>query len=231
MNSKMKVTVKLFARFREAAGIGKTELEMGNGATVDDLLTRLHAQYLRLSDVQTSMIISVNQQFVPVDSQLHDGDEVAIFPPVSGGADSFRVTPEPISVDEVTRSVTRPHVGAVATFVGAVRNVSAGKAVAYLEYEAYQDMAMAKMGQVADEARARWPAIVDVAIVQRVGHLDVGEVAAVIAVSSPHRHDGCFDACRYAIDRLKQVVPIWKKEVGPTGETWVEGDHLPDTSD
>ncbi len=85
MNSRMKVTVKLFARFREAAGIGKTELEMGDGATVDDLLTRLHARYTRLSDVQTSMIISVNQQFVPADSQLHDGDEVAIFPPVSGG--------------------------------------------------------------------------------------------------------------------------------------------------
>ena len=227
----MKITVKLFARFREAAGVAKTELEMDAGATVDDLLTRLHARYPRLSDVQTFIIISVNQQFMPADSQLHHGDEVAIFPPVSGGADSFRVTSDTVSVDEVTGAVTHPHVGAVATFVGVVRNVSDGKEVSYLEYEAYQDMAVVKMGQVADEARASWPGIVDVAIVQRVGHLEVGEVAAVIAVSSAHRNDGCFEACRYAIDRLKQVVPIWKKEVGPTGETWVEGHHRPDTGD
>ena len=227
----MKITVKLFARFREAAGVGKTELEMDSGATVDDLLARLHARHPRLSEVQTSIIISVNQKFVPADSRLHDGDEVAIFPPVSGGTDLLRVTPEPILVDAVARSVTHPHVGAVATFVGVVRNVSDGKPVSYLEYEAYQDMAVAKMGQVADEARARWPGIVDVAIVQRVGHLEVGEVAAVIAVASAHRDDGCFEACRYVIDRLKQVVPIWKKEVGPTGEIWVEGDHLPEMGD
>jgi molybdopterin synthase catalytic subunit len=92
-------------------------------------------------------------------------------------------------------------------------------------------MAVAKMRQVADEARAQWPDIVDIAIVQRIGHLEVGEVAVVIGVSSGHRGEGCFEACRYAIDRLKQIVPIWKKEVGPGGETWVEGDYLPAMAD
>jgi molybdopterin synthase catalytic subunit len=127
--------------------------------------------------------------------------------------------------------VVQPSTGAVATFAGVVRNASAGKEVAYLEYEAYEEMALAKMKQVADEARARWPDIVEVAIVQRIGHLEVGDVAVAIAVSSGHRDEGCFEACRYAIDRLKQIVPIWKKEVGPTGEEWVEGEYLPTPTD
>ena len=127
--------------------------------------------------------------------------------------------------------VVRPNTGAVATFAGVVRNVSVGKEVAYLEYEAYQAMAVAKLRQVAEEARTQWPEIVGMAIVQRIGHLEVGDVAVVIAVSSGHRDGGCFEACRYAIDRLKQIVPIWKKEVGPAGDEWVEGDYLPATSD
>jgi molybdopterin synthase catalytic subunit len=121
--------------------------------------------------------------------------------------------------------------GAVAVFVGVVRNSSEGKPVSALEYEAYEEMAIAKMRQIAEEARARWPQIGDVAIVQRVGHLEVGQLAVVIAVASPHRQEGCFEACRYAIDRLKQIVPIWKKEIGPLGEEWVEGEYLPDTND
>ncbi len=227
----MKVTIKLFARLREAVGAGKLERELSDGATIEDLLNALHAEFPRLADLTARTIVSVNQEFATPDSRLRDGDEVAIFPPVSGGGDSFRVTFDPISIDEVAQAVVRPHTGAVTTFVGVVRNVSGGKAVAYLEYEAYEEMAVAKMRQVADEARRQWPQIVDVAIVQRIGHLEVGDVAVVIAVSSGHRDEGCFEACRYAIDRLKQIVPVWKKEVGPTGEEWVEGHYLPTTTD
>jgi molybdopterin converting factor subunit 1 len=227
----MRVTVKLFARLREVAGVGKLERELADGTTVTDLLNSLYAEFPPMADLAMRTIISVNHEFVAPDSLLRDGDEVAIFPPVSGGADSFRITFDPININEVAQVVVRPHTGAVVTFAGVVRNVSDGKEVAYLEYEAYEEMAVAKMRQVADEARAQWPQIADMAIVQRIGHLEVGELAVVIAVSSGHRDEGCFEACRYAIDRLKQVVPIWKKEVGPTGEEWVEGDYLPATTD
>jgi molybdopterin synthase catalytic subunit len=227
----MKVTVKLFARLREVVGAGKLERELGERATVGDLLGNLQTDYPRLEALTQRTIISVNQEFASPDSPLHDGDEVAIFPPVSGGADTFRVVFDPVSIDQVAGMVVRPQTGAVAAFAGVVRNVSDGKQVAYLEYEAYQEMALAKMSQVAEEARSRWPQIVDIAIVQRIGHLEVGEVAVVIAVSSGHRDEGCFEACRYAIDRLKQIVPIWKKEVGPGGEEWVEGDYVPTRKD
>jgi molybdopterin converting factor subunit 1 len=223
----MKVTVKLFARLRQIVGDGTMERDLTEGATVGDLLHSLHAEFPRLADFTARTIISVNQEFATPDSPLRDGDEVAIFPPVSGGADAFQVTFDPVSLEEVAQAVIRPQTGAVATFTGVVRNVSDGKEVSYLEYEAYEEMALAKMRQVAGEARDRWPQIVDMAIVQRIGHLEVGDVAVVIAVSSGHRHEGCFEACRYTIDRLKQIVPIWKKEVGPGGEAWVEGDYLP----
>jgi molybdopterin converting factor subunit 1 len=227
----MRVKVKLFARLREVVGTGNLERELGEGATVRDLLDDLQAEHPRLAELTLRSIISVNQEFAAPDGRLQDGDEVAIFPPVSGGADAFRVTFDPLSIDEVAHMVLRPHTGAVTTFAGVVRNVSAGKEVAYLEYEAYQEMALAKMRQVALEARSRWPQIVDIAITQRIGHLEVGQVAVVIAVSAGHRDEGCFEACRYAIDRLKQIVPIWKKEVGPSGEEWVEGDYLPSEKD
>jgi molybdopterin synthase catalytic subunit len=227
----MKVTVKLFARLREIVGEGRLEQELGEGATVEDLLRTLQAAYPGLAQVTARTIVSVNQEFATPDSLLRDGDDVAIFPPVSGGGDSFRVTFEPISIEDVAKAVVFPNTGAVVSFAGVVRNVSEGKEVAYLEYEAYEEMALAKLRQVADEARAQWPQIVDVAIAQRIGHLEVGEVAVVIAVSSGHRDQGCFEACRYVIDRLKQIVPIWKREVGPTGEEWVEGDYLPTAND
>jgi len=227
----IRVRVRLFAGLREIAGVGELERELNEGVTVADLFEALHAEYPRLADVTPRTVISVNQEFVTPDNLLSDGDEVAIFPPVSGGAESFRVTFDPITLDEVAGMVVKPHTGAVATFAGVVRNVTRDKEVAYLEYEAYEEMALAKLRQVAEEARVRWPGIVDIAIMQRIGHLDVGDAAVVIAVSSGHRDEGCFEACRYAIDRLKQIVPIWKKEVGPTGEEWVEGDYLPTTTD
>lgn len=232
----MQVTIRLFARFKEIAGTGKLTEQVAEGVTVAQVVALLSKRFEHLPLAQEQTILSVNQDFATPDTILQDGDEVAIFPPVSGGADSgdnepgqdkFALTHDPVSIDEVARMVTYPHTGAVATFAGVIRNVSGDKDVTGLRYEAYHEMATAKMKQVAAEARTQWPDIVDIAIVQRIGQLDVGETAIVIAVSSGHRNQGCFEACRYSINRLKEIVPIWKKEFGPDGEEWIEGDYNP----
>lgn len=232
----MKVTIKLFARMREVVGSSTLERDLDGNATVADVKHSLQAEFPNLAQVAPRTIVSVNKEFADDTTPVADGDEVAFFPPVSGGsgptdAGKFAVTFEPLNLDEIAAKVVKPETGAVAVFGGVVRNVSAGKEVEHLEYEAYEEMAVAKLRQVADEARRQWPKIVDIAIVQRIGHLEVGENAVVVAVSSPHRYDGCFEACAFAINRLKQIVPIWKKEVGPDGKAWVEGDYLPTTND
>ena len=229
----MQVTVKLFARFKEIAGTGKLTEHVAEGATVAQIIDLLSQRFERLPLVAEQTILSVNQDFATPETVLQDGDEVAIFPPVSGGIDAdrgldkFSLTLDPVSIDDVAGMVTYPHTGAVATFAGVIRNVSGNKDVTGLHYEAYHEMALAKMKQVAAEAREQWPEIVDIAIVQRIGQLDVGETAIVIAVSSGHRNQGCFEACQYSINRLKEIVPIWKKEFGPDGEEWIEGDYNP----
>ncbi|MCK6626283.1 MAG: molybdopterin converting factor subunit 1 [Anaerolineae bacterium] len=231
----MRVTVKLFARLRELVGTHSIERQVAENATIADLVQMLQAEFPKLVEVFPRTVVSVNREFAERETRLTDGDEVAFFPPVSGGSGSddsmFAITFEPISLDVWAAKVRRPETGAVAVFAGTVRNVSAGKEVEHLEYEAYEEMAVAKLRQVAAEAREQWPKIVEIAIVQRIGHLEVGDNAVIVAVSSPHRGDGCFEACQYAINRLKQIVPIWKKEVSPDGSEWVEGDYLPSTQD
>ncbi len=223
----MQVTVKLFARLREIVGAAQLVRELSEGATLGDLLEVLHTEFPALQEIAARTFVALNHQLATPDHRLQDGDEVALFPPVSGGADYVAIAREPLDTAQIIRRTIRPDTGAVATFVGVVRNVSCGKAVLYLEYEAYDEMALRMLHQIAEEIHTRWPRVAEVAMVQRIGRLEVGEVAVVIAVSSAHRDDGCFDACRYAIERLKQIVPIWKKEVGPDGTVWVEGDYLP----
>ena len=224
----MQVTVKLFARLREVVGNGELVRELEEGATLDDLLQELYAQFPVLRDLATRTFIALNHQLATPSSPLHDGDEVALFPPVSGGADYVGITHDSLDIEIIIRKTIQPDTGAVATFVGSVRNISRGREVLYLEYEAYEPMALNMLRQIVAEIHTRWPRIAEVAIVQRIGRLEIGDIAVVIAVSSGHRDDGCFEACRYAIERLKQIVPIWKKEVGPDGTTWIEGDYLPE---
>jgi len=233
----MQITIKFFARLRDLVGTKSLTRDIADNSTIAELIDILQVEFPQLAGLIPSTAIALNQEFADPQARLHEGDEVALFPPVSGGtdamdeADKFAVTLDPITLDEIATRVVTPETGAVAVFAGVVRNVSDGKAVEHLEYEAYEEMAVAKLRQVADEAYKQWPDIVDMAIVQRIGHLKIGETAVVVAVSSSHRNDGCFEACAYAINRLKEIVPIWKKEIGPDGAEWIEGDYLPSTSD
>ena len=144
------------------------------------------------------------------------------------GEKLFEVTTEPISVDEVSHRVSDPRVGAVVSFAGIVRGINAGRTVHYLEYETYPEMAELTLAQIGEEIKARWP-VEQVAIVHRVGRQEIGETSVVIAVASGHRQ-GAFEAGRYAIDRIKEIVPIWKKEYFEGGEVWIDGPEKPPKS-
>lgn len=169
-------------------------------------------------------MVMVNQSYAAPDKTLQDGDEVAFIPPVSGGAPSmFRVQEGPIDAREVETLVLDPGAGAVVTFSGTVRDHGRGQRVSLLEYEAYAPAAERMMAQVGDEIAARWP-VIKIAMVHRTGALPVGEVSVVIAISSAHR-DAAFEASRYAIERLKEIVPIWKKEHYDDGAAWLGSEH------
>ena len=206
----MRVRVRLFAGLRERAGWGDRELD--GVERVADVWPALD-----LGDEPAGLLYAVNREYADVDRALSDGDEVALIPPVSGGA--FRITDKPLSLDAAVSEVAGEAVGAIATFTGTVRRESRGRVVLYLEYEAYADMATDVMAQIAGELKKR-EHIFEVAIHHRVGRVEVGEASVVIAVSAPHRQ-AALEACRDAIDRLKETVPLWKKEVYESGEEWI----------
>ncbi len=231
----MRIHVRLFASLREAAGEDTFTLDVPEGTTVRDLVRRVHERFPQTEGIAGAIYAAVNNRYVNPDTPLKEGDEVALFPPVSGGESvdvkRFEVTEAPISLDEVAARVNHPTCGAVVVFAGIVRGITGDQETEYLEYEAYKEMAEATLAQIGEEVRSRWPHVEDIAIVHRVGRMDVGEPSVVIAVASPHRDDGVFEACRYAIERLKEIVPIWKKEVLTTGAHWVEGPTTPGEDD
>jgi molybdopterin converting factor subunit 1 len=208
----VKVRVKLFAALREQAGTRERELELADDAGVGDVWAALG-----LGAEPQGLVYAVNRAYVERATRLTDGDEVAVIPPVSGGA--FRLSDEPLSLEEVAREVASDDAGAIATFVGTTRAHSRGREVIRLEYEAYEGMAEAEMERIAGSLRDRHD-VIDVAIHHRVGPVEIGETSVVIAVSAAHRA-AAFDACREAIDTLKQTVPLWKKELYVGGEEWV----------
>jgi molybdopterin synthase catalytic subunit len=203
------VTIRLFAGLRERAGWSSRELV---AATVADVWPQLG-----LGDEPAGLLYAVNKAYAGRDTALADGDEVALIPPVSGGA--FRLTDEPIDPNAVIREVSTPEAGGIATFIGTTRVHSRGRTVHYLDYEAYGGMAEAVMAQLADDLKAKHE-LCEVAITHRVGRVDIGELSVVIAVSAPHRA-AALTACQEAIDTLKQTVPLWKKEVYEGGEEWI----------
>ena len=241
----MNLTVLFFATLKDRAGLSRAPLALPEAATVTLLKTTLAEQFPALAPALPTALVSVNREFALPDDPLHEGDEVALFPPVSGGAERdqppptlYRLTNDAIDLNELVASITLPTTGAACVFTGMVRGETHRTDGALgphqtirLEYEAYAPMAEEKMKQVADEIRARWPSVEGIVLVQRIGPLDPGTPTVLIACSAAHRDTGVFEAARYGIDRLKEIVPVWKKEIGPQGEAWVEGHYTPSEQD
>jgi len=216
----MRVAVKLFGSIREAVGEKELSVELPEGASAGELRRRLAARYRVFDDFGERLAVSVHFEVVPLDTALRDGDEVAFLPPVSGGAGLCWISERPLLEADAVARVKGPSMGGIVTFVGAVRDHARGRSIRHLEYEAYPEMAVREMDKISDQAARRWPGA-QVAIGHRSGHLEVGEIAVVVAAAAPHRAEA-FDACRFAIDTLKRTVPIWKKEVATDGEYWVD---------
>jgi molybdopterin converting factor subunit 1 len=236
----MDVQILLFSILKERAGQSRLTLTVKDGATVNDVRQALAERYPEMDVNVEHAIASVNRDFATDSDMIQEGDEVAFFPPVSGGSgeswpELFALPTEAINHDEVIHAITTPSTGAVALFSGIVRGKTQKEGhlpqTDYLEYEAYEPMAIEKMQQVAQEIRIQWPKVQGIAILQRLGRLSVGQNTVLIACSAAHRDDGCFEATRYGIDRLKEIVPVWKKEVNPDGEVWIEGEYKPTPAD
>jgi molybdopterin synthase catalytic subunit len=218
----MRVRVKLFGSLREEAGAAELSVDLAEGARVSALRAQLAEKLPILARLGERLAVSVNLEVAKLDRVLEENDEVAFLPPVAGGVGRCSLSSAPLDEAAVTARVSGPDAGGVVTFVGQVRDHARGHAIQHLEYEAYPEMAEREMQKIADAAGERWPGT-RVAIAHRTGRLEIGDLAVVIAAASPHRAQA-FEACRFAIDTLKQTVPIWKKEVATDGAYWVD-DH------
>jgi MoaE-MoaD fusion protein len=218
----MQIRLKFFAVVRERLGRSEMDIDLPEGSTIADaraVVDELAGEAAPL--IQRSMTM-LNQEYASPEDLLSDGDELAFIPPVSGG-DHFKVHADALDAQALTASVEDDGAGAVVTFLGAVRDNARGRAVTHLDYEAYPEAAEKMLAKIADEMRERWP-VLHVAIEHRTGKLAIGEVSVVIAVSSAHR-DAAFESCAYAIERIKEIVPIWKKEFYEDGEVWIGSEH------
>ena len=216
----MTVSVLYFAAARERAGLAEERFAaLPAPGTVRSLLAELCARHPSLVPLLPHLRVAVNQAFVGLDEVVPEGAEVALIPPVAGGAGLFRVVERPPTLDEVVAAVRDAARGGLVTFTGVVRQESRGRQVVRLTYEAYVPMAEKVLAGVGAEAEERWPGV-RLAIVHRVGVLQPGDVAVVIAAAAPHRSEA-FEACRFAIERLKRDAPIWKRETYQDGEEWV----------
>lgn len=231
------VKVLFFASIKERTGVKETQLQLPENVDVGSFKLLLAERYPEVAASLNSVIISINREFAFDVDPIPEGAEIAVFPPVSGGNESQETLPTVICVTEnaidfekLISQVTLPTTGAACIFSGMVRGVTTLKDVRetlYLEYEAYHQMAESKMWQVVEEIREQWPAVIGIAMVQRLGRLDPGTPTVLIVCTAAHRNTGVFEAAKYGIDRLKEIVPVWKKEVSPHGEMWVEGDYFP----
>ena len=219
------VTLRLFAVYRERVGSDCIEVALPAGATVEDALRCLAESHPVTEPLLATTMVAVNQSYVERSEQLQSGDEVALIPPVSGGLDypspdpRILITDEPLDADRVTAMVTDTANGGIVTFQGVTRDETGGRVVVRLDYEAYPEMAYKTLQQIFAEVEERW-GITDVALAHRIGRLELGEASLVVAVGAAHRAEA-FAATMYMVDRLKEIVPIWKKEQFEDGSVWV----------
>ena len=245
----MQVRILFFGVLKDLAGRESDSLSLPDGATLADVLSYYQERIPRWKEFVSSMAISVNQEYAAPDTRLKAGDEVALLPPVSGGSQGAGETPPPqpagpfdlvqggrrgcasimrdaIVAEKIVAAIKRPEDGAVAVFEGMVRNHSRGRRTLHLDYEAYEEMALKQMEALAAQALSKF-GVRDVALVHRLGRLQIGETSVLIVVASAHRA-AAFDACRWLIDTLKRTVPIWKKEHFEDGAVWADGEPFPD---
>jgi molybdopterin synthase catalytic subunit len=220
----MKVKVLFFGVTHDLTGCAQEQVEVPEGENLEGLRRLYETRFPLLLSVGGSLLLAVNQEIAKGSTPLRDGDEVAFMPPVSGGAggDFFRLTRSPISASDLAKQLRAAKDGAVVIFEGIVRNHSGGRSTLYLEYEAYEPMAVGKMEEVGCEAKQKF-AIDGMGMIHRLGRLEIGETSVAIIVTAEHRR-AAFEACQYAIDRLKQIVPVWKKEYFADGAVWSEGE-------
>jgi len=225
----VRIRVLFFGQLKDIVGVAQEDTELSEGSRVEDLFERYGRRFPKLAEFRPSIAASVNQEYAGWRAPLASGDEVAFLPPVSGGQqettiaqDIFQLVRFPIDSREIAESLKAPQDGALVVFDGFVRNSFKGQPTQYLVYEAYEPMAYSKMREIGAQMRGKFP-IHRLAIVHRLGRLEIGETSVLIAVSSPHRA-AAFDACHYGIDTLKRIVPIWKKEHFVGGAVWAEGE-------
>jgi len=229
----MQVRVLFFGALRDLVGRSNEALTLPEGALLSDLLTHYEAAAPRLKDFLPAIALSINQEYASPGAALHDQDEVALLPPVSGGLDGNRrsaahvaLVQDRIATETVLAQIKQPEDGAVVVFEGIVRDHTRGRRTLYLDYEAYEPMAYRKLQELAEEALGKFE-IRAVALVHRLGRLQHSETSIFIAVASAHRA-AAFEACRWLIDTLKKTVPIWKKEYFEDGAIWADGEPFPD---
>ena len=225
----IRINLLLFGAARELAGFEESEVEVPAPATIQSAYDAVKRQVKSLERFQDRLLIALNEEYQPRDTPVKAGDTLAIFPPVSGGSDDdldiIEIVREPINYDSLKQRLLRGRAGAAVSLDGVVRDNTKGRATRYLEYHAYEPMALKTMRQIAGEVHEKWP-IDRVGLVHRLGHLEIGETSVLVMITSPHRK-AAFEACQYGIDTLKRIVPIWKKEFFVDGEVWVDG-QMPD---
>jgi MoaE-MoaD fusion protein len=236
----MRVNILFFGIIKDAAGRSSDTLEVPDGASVRDLLTHYRAKIPAIEGLMSSLAVAVNQQYANADAKLKANDEIALLPPVSGGVDratrpseavankdaGSAITRERIDTESVLSRIKRGEDGAAVVFEGVVRNQTRRRRTCYLEYEAYEPMALHQLEELAEKALKQF-AIRDVRIVHRLGRIEIGETSVLIVVASAHRA-AAFEACRWLIDTLKRTVPIWKKEYFENGAVWADGEPFPE---
>ena len=228
----MRVRVLFFGMLKDVAGKPAEWLDLPEGACIRDVLAHYETQIPRLKESIPSLALALNQQYAGPEARLKAGDEIALLPPVSGGAPEPVIGPRhaviisyAIDTQRILAGLKRGEDGAALVFEGVVRNQTRGRKTLYLDYEAYEKMALQQMEGLATQALQQFQ-IRDVALVHRLGRLEIGETSVLIAVASAHRA-AAFDACRWLIDTLKRTVPIWKKEYFEDGAVWANGEPFP----